>query len=465
MLCHKYALEKWTAKVNFSPGVAKFLFRTTATQETHDVQDLKYWHKLLIINLFYAFSLKISAPEPQRSVVNLMLGSNRITLHTKSVILPAPMQFSITSSDPHSDARAGTMMLAHGEVETPIFMPVGTVGALKAVSHETLEQVVGAQIILANAYHLYLRPGTDVLLQSGGIHRFSSWMRPMLTDSGGYQVYSLSPMRKITEEGVHFRSHIDGSPHFFSPENVMEIEMLIGADIIMAFDECTPWPCTFEYAEDSMHRTHRWVERCKAFFDRSEPRYGYPQVLAPIIQGSTYPVLRMQSAEFIAGLDMPINAIGGLSVGEPAEEMYAMTSIVAGILPKDRPRYLMGVGTPANILESIAHGIDMFDCVLPTRNARHGLLYTWEGILNIKNEKWRNDFSPLDAQGSSWSRRYSRAYLRHLVQSNEMLGAMIASVHNLSFYIDLVQEARKQIQAGSFRSWKDRMVGILEQRL
>jgi queuine tRNA-ribosyltransferase len=272
-------------------------------------------------------------------------------------------------------------------------------------------------------------------------------------------------MRKISEDGVHFRSHIDGSPHFFSPESVMQIEMQIGADIIMAFDECTPWPCTFEYAETSMHRTHRWLERCKVFFEQSEPCYGYPQVLAPIVQGSTYPDLRTRSAEYVARLEMPINAIGGLSVGEPAEDMYAMTSLVTAILPKDKPRYLMGVGTPANILECIALGIDMFDCVLPTRNARHGLLYTWDGIMNIKNEKWRNDFNPLDANGSTWSRRYSRAYLRHLVQSNEMLGAMIASVHNLSFYLELVREARKQIVEGTFSAWKEQIAGVLEKRL
>jgi queuine tRNA-ribosyltransferase len=272
-------------------------------------------------------------------------------------------------------------------------------------------------------------------------------------------------MRKISEEGVHFRSHIDGSSHFFSPENVMEIQIQIGADIIMAFDECTPWPCTYEYAESSMHRTHRWLDRCKSYFHQADPPYGYAQVLAPIIQGSTFPELRKISSDYVASCDMPMNAIGGLSVGEPAEEMYAITSLVTDILPKEKPRYLMGVGTPANLLECIALGIDMFDCVLPTRNARHGLLYTWDGVMNIKNEKWRNDHTVLDTQGSHWSKTYSRAYLRHLVQSNEMLGAMIASVHNLSFYLDLVRMARKHIQEGTFRQWKENTVLRLDQRL
>lgn len=375
------------------------------------------------------------------------------------------MPFSILATDAHSNARAGVLEFSHGALETPMFMPVGTVGAVKGVSHETLTDLIGAQIILANAYHLYLRPGIDVLESAGGIHKFSTWHKPILTDSGGYQVYSLSPMRKITEEGVHFRSHIDGSPHFFSPENVMEIQMKIGADIIMAFDECTPWPCTYEYAETSIHRTHRWLDRCKVYFERAQPYYGYPQVLAPIVQGSTFAELRKVSAEYVAASEMSLNAIGGLSVGEPTEEMYAMTSLVCDILPKDKPRYLMGVGTPVNILECISLGIDLFDCVLPTRNARHGLLYTWQGVINIKNEKWRNDHDVLDAQGCSWSRTYSRAYLRHLIQSNEILGAMIASVHNLSFYLDLVSTARKHIQDGTFRPWKDKTVPILEQRL
>ena len=375
------------------------------------------------------------------------------------------MQFSILATDSNSNARAGIMEFSHGYVETPVFMPVGTIGAIKGVSHETLAEVIGAQIILANAYHLYLRPGMDVVQSAGGIHRFSTWNKPILTDSGGYQVYSLSPIRKISEEGVHFRSHIDGSPHFFSPENVIEIQMKIGADIIMAFDECTPWPCTYDYAETSLHRTHRWLDRCHAHFENTQPYYGDAQVLAPIVQGSTFAELRKISAEYVTASGMPLNAIGGLSVGEPVEEMYAMTSLVCDILSKEKPRYLMGVGTPANILESISLGIDMFDCVLPTRNARHGLLYTWEGVINIKNEKWRNDHNALDEQGCSWSRKYSRAYLRHLVQSNEILGAMIASVHNLCFYQDLLRVARRHIIEGTFRIWKDKTVPALEQRL
>ncbi len=375
------------------------------------------------------------------------------------------MQFSVQSTDSKSRARAGLLELAHGMVETPIFMPVGTVGAVKGVGHDTLKEVIGAQLILANAYHLYLRPGMDVIQNAGGLHKFSTWDKPILTDSGGYQVYSLSPMRKITEEGVHFRSHIDGSSHFFSPENVIEIQLQIGADIIMAFDECTPWPCTYEYAENSMHRTHRWLDRCTSHFKNTRSCYGYEQVLAPIIQGSTFAELRKISTEYVVACDLPLNAIGGLSVGEPADEMYAMTSLVTDILPKEKPRYLMGVGTPANILECIALGIDMFDCVLPTRNARHGLLYTWDGVINIKNEKWRNDHTVLDTQGSSWSKTYSRAYLRHLVQSNEMLGAMIASVHNLGFYLDLVRTARKHIIEGTFFQWKEKTAPRLEQRL
>lgn len=373
--------------------------------------------------------------------------------------------FKIQAKDLSSQARAGTIDLPHGRIETPIFMPVGTVGAIKGVSHQALSEIIGAEIILANAYHLYLRPGTEVIGKAGGIQKFSTWNKPMLTDSGGYQVYSLSPMRKITEEGVRFRSHIDGSAHFFSPESVVDIQAEIGADIIMAFDECTPWPCTFEYAENSMHRTHRWLDRCKSHFAHTEPRHGYNQILAPIVQGSTYPDLRRISAEYIASLEMPINAIGGLSVGEPAEDMYAMAELVCNILPVDRPRYLMGVGTPANILECIGMGIDMFDCVLPTRNARHGLLYTWDGIMNIKNEKWRFDDRPLDEKGSSWSTRYSRGYLRHLLQSKEMLGSMIASVHNLGFYLALVRAAREQIMAGTYAEWKNTIVPQLERRL
>jgi queuine tRNA-ribosyltransferase len=344
-------------------------------------------------------------------------------------------------------------------------MPVGTAGAVKGVSHENLTEMVRSQIILANAYHLYLRPGTDVLVDAGGLHCFASWSKPILTDSGGYQVYSLSPMQKVTEEGVQFRSHIDGSLHMFSPEKVMEVQQQIGADIIMAFDECTPWPCAHDYAEGSMHMTHRWLDRCITWCARSVPLYGYDQTLVPIVQGSTFRDLRIKSAEYVANRGMHMNAIGGLSVGEPVDDMYAMTEAVCEILPSEKPRYLMGVGTPANILESIALGIDMFDCVLPTRNARHGLLYTWEGIINIKNEKWRNDHSPLDVNGNRWSSTYSRSYLRHLVQSNEILGAMIASTHNLSFYQELMRTARDHVLEGTFRSWKDNMVRKLEQRL
>jgi queuine tRNA-ribosyltransferase len=373
--------------------------------------------------------------------------------------------FSIKASDSESAARAGELALAHGSVQTPMFMPVGTLGAVKAVSHDVLHEIVGAEIILANAYHLYLRPGTEVLTEAGGIHRFSTWDKPMLTDSGGYQVYSLSQMRKISEEGVHFRSHIDGSPHFFTPENVVDIQRRIGADIIMAFDECTPWPSTHEYAKASMEMTHRWLDRCLDQVGKTEPVYGYEQILAPIVQGSTYPDLRRISAEVIASKNAQINAIGGLSVGEPADEMYAMTAEVCAILPKEKPRYLMGVGTPANLLESIALGVDLFDCVLPSRNARHGLLYTREGVINIKNEKWKQAHIPLDQQGCTWSKQYSRAYLRHLLMNNEILGSMIATAHNLSFYIALVREARARILEGTFRAWKDAAVPLLEQRL
>jgi queuine tRNA-ribosyltransferase len=344
-------------------------------------------------------------------------------------------------------------------------MPVGTVGSVKAITHDTLRSVVDAPLILANTYHLYLRPGMEVVQSAGGIHRFSTWNRPMLTDSGGYQVYSLSKMRKINEEGVRFRSHIDGSAHFFTPENVMDIQYQIGADIIMAFDECTPWPCTYQYARKSMDLTHRWLDRCKAHVSAKEPFYGYPQVLAPIIQGSTFPELRKISAEEVVRRDFAMHAIGGLSVGEPAEEMYAMTALVCDLLPKEKPRYLMGVGTPSNLLECIALGIDMFDCVLPTRNARHGLLYTSHGVLNIRNEKWKNDHTPLDPEGSSWSREYSKAYVRHLIQSGEILGAMIATVHNLYFYLELVRAARKNILSGTFGSWKQKVLPLLEHRL
>jgi queuine tRNA-ribosyltransferase len=376
------------------------------------------------------------------------------------------MQFTLQHNDPHSKARAGEIVTDHGRIQTPIFMPVGTVGTVKAVHMGELESEIRAQIILGNTYHLYLRPGLDVLEKAGGLHKFNSWNGPILTDSGGFQVYSLSHKRKLTEEGAKFTSHIDGSKHFFTPENVMDIQRTIGADIIMAFDECAPYPCDYEYARKSMEMTHRWLTRCIDRFDSTEPKYGYSQTLFPIVQGSTYKDLRVRSAEFIAEQNREGNAIGGLSVGEPAEVMYELTELVCDILPKDKPRYLMGVGTPANILEGIASGIDMFDCVLPTRNARHGLLFTWQGVINIRNEKWKNDHTPLDPEGkSAYDLRYTRAYLRHLMHSDEMLGAMIASVHNLSFYLDLVGEARKRIIDGSFRTWKDAMVPKLSQRL
>ena len=374
--------------------------------------------------------------------------------------------YTIQHTDPQSAARAGVIQTAHGEIQTPIFMPVGTAGTVKAVHQHELEQEIHAQIILGNTYHLYLRPGIDILQQAGGLHKFNGWNHPILTDSGGYQVYSLGETRKIKEEGVTFNSHIDGSPHFFSPERAIDIQRIIGADIIMAFDECTPYPCEYAYAKKSMEMTHRWLARCCERFDSTEGLYGYEQTLFPIVQGSTYPDLRVQSAEAIAAFNRPANAIGGLSVGEPAEDMYAMTELVCAILPADKPRYLMGVGTPVNILECIALGIDMFDCVLPSRNARHGLLYTAEGILNMRNAKWKDDFSPVDASSTCHSSRfYSKAYLRHLIHSSEILGMQIATLHNLSFFLWLVGEARVHIQAGDFRAWKEMMVPRLETRL
>ncbi|MCB0577790.1 MAG: tRNA guanosine(34) transglycosylase Tgt [Phaeodactylibacter sp.] len=376
------------------------------------------------------------------------------------------LQFSITHNDPHSSARCGQITTDHGRIETPIFMPVGTLGSVKGVQQRDLEEEVRAQIILGNTYHLYLRPGTDILEKAGGLHRFNGWNRPILTDSGGYQVYSLSHRRKINEDGVTFQSHIDGSAHFFSPEIAIDIQRAIGADIIMAFDECTPYPCDYNYAKSSMELTHRWLERCCRHFDSTSPLYGYHQALFPIVQGSTYKDLRIASAEAVAAFGREANAIGGLSVGEPAEEMYEMTELTCSILPREKPRYLMGVGTPENILECIALGIDMFDCVLPTRNARHGLLYTARGTINIKNAKWKEDFSPIDENGPCQaSRFYSKAYLRHLVHSKELLGAQIASLHNLSFYLWLVGEARRHIREGDFLSWKNQMVKDLQGRL
>jgi queuine tRNA-ribosyltransferase len=376
------------------------------------------------------------------------------------------LKFTLQHSDPASSARAGLIETAHGAIKTPIFMPVGTAGTVKAVHQRELKSDVGAQIILGNTYHLYLRPGIDVLEKAGGLHKFNGWDGPILTDSGGYQVFSLAHQRKITEEGALFKSHIDGSAHWFTPENVMDIERSIGADFMMAFDECTPYPCEEKYARESMHLTHRWLDRCIARFEATPDKYGYEQTLLPIVQGSVYKDLRRQSAEFVASRNLKGNAIGGLSVGEPAEMMYEMTELVCGILPKDKPRYLMGVGTPVNILECIALGIDMFDCVMPTRNARHGLLFTKNGIINIRNEKWKRDFSPIDDSSECFAdRQYSKAYLRHLMHAEEILGAQIASLHNLHFYLWLVGEARQRIIDGSFASWKNQMVPKLSQRL
>ncbi|MBN8653547.1 MAG: tRNA guanosine(34) transglycosylase Tgt [Cytophagales bacterium] len=376
------------------------------------------------------------------------------------------MKFTLSATDRDSKARAGILSTDHGEIPTPIFMPVGTAGSVKAVHQRELETDIDAKIILGNTYHLYLRPGLGLIEQAGGLHKFIGWQRPMLTDSGGYQVYSLGDNRKITEEGVIFKSHIDGSKHVFTPEGVMDIERTIGADIIMAFDECTPYPCEYEYAKKSMGLTHRWLQRCVKRVNETEGKYGYSQALFPIVQGSVYKDLRIQSAEFIAAQDQPGNAIGGLSVGEPHEMMNEMTEVVCGILPGEKPRYLMGVGTPENILECIALGIDMFDCVMPTRNARNGMLFTTQGIINIRNEKWKDDLSPIDAElGDYVSTFYSKAYLRHLIISKEILGAQIASIHNLAFYLWLVKQARQQILAGTFNTWKNSMVKIVSQRL
>ncbi len=376
------------------------------------------------------------------------------------------MEFNLLHTDPHSRARAGKITTDHGIIETPIFMPVGTVASVKGVHQRELRDEINPDIILGNTYHLYLRPQLDILEKAGGLHKFMNWDRNILTDSGGYQVYSLSANRKIKEEGVKFKSHIDGSYHFFTPENVMEIQRTIGADIIMAFDECTPYPCDYRYAQRSMHMTHRWLDRCIAHLDKLPYKYGYSQAFFPIVQGSTYKDLRRQSAEYIANSNQVGNAIGGLSVGEPAEEMYAMTEVVTEILPADKPRYLMGVGTPINILENIALGIDMFDCVMPTRNARNGMLFTANGTINIKNKKWEADFSPLDENGTTFvDHEYSKAYLRHLFAANEYLGKQIATIHNLGFYMWLVREARKQILAGTFANWKNKMVNQMNQRL
>ncbi len=376
------------------------------------------------------------------------------------------MNFTISHSDDRTKARAGVISTDHGKIETPIFMPVGTQGTVKGVHQHELTNPIRAQIILGNTYHLYIRPGIEVIQKAGGLNKFISWDKPILTDSGGYQVYSLAGRRKIKEEGVKFQSHVDGRYLFFSPEYAIDVQRAIGADIIMAFDECTPYPCDYNYARKSMHMTHRWLKRCINHFDSTECEYGYSQTFAPIVQGSTFKDLRMESAKFITDQDQKINAIGGLSVGEPHPEMYEMTDIVTDVLPISKPRYLMGVGLPENILECIALGIDMFDCVLPTRNARHGILYTQEGIINIKNKKWQYDFSPIDENSlNPTSRLHSKAYLRHLFKVGELLASQIASLHNLSFFLRLVQEARNHIIEGDFFTWKKEMVERTKRRL
>jgi queuine tRNA-ribosyltransferase len=376
------------------------------------------------------------------------------------------MRFNLIKSDKKSSARACKIETDHGNIETPIFMPVGTAGTVKGVHLRDIKDDVDADIILGNTYHLYLRPGIEIIEEAGGLHKFNGWNRPILTDSGGYQVYSLSGTRKLKPEGVTFQSHIDGSRHLFSPEAVIDIQRTIGADIIMAFDECTPYPCEYDYAKNSMEITHDWLKRCISRFKETDPKYGYKQSLFPIVQGSTFRDLRKISAETIASQNADGNAIGGLSVGEPHELMYEMTELVCGILPKEKPRYLMGVGTPENILESIALGVDMFDCVMPTRNGRNGMLFTKNGLINIKNKKWENDFSPIDEEGNSFvDTAYTKAYLRHLFVAKEMLGGMIASLHNLSFYLWLVRESRKHVIAGDFSEWKASMVKQVSQRL
>ena len=376
------------------------------------------------------------------------------------------MDFKLEGLDQHSKARAGEITTDHGIIQTPIFMPVGTVASVKGVHQHELKNDINADVILGNTYHLFLRPQTEILEKAGGLHKFMNWDRPILTDSGGYQVYSLSGNNKITEQGVKFKSHIDGSSHFFSPEFSMDIQRSIGADIIMAFDECTPYPCEYNYAKRSMHMTHRWLNRCISHLEKTPVKYGYDQTFMPIVQGSTYKDLRKQSAEFIASVGAEANAIGGLSVGEPAEEMYEMTDIVCSVLPEDKPRYLMGVGTPINILENIALGVDMFDCVMPTRNARNGMLFTAHGTINIKNKKWADDFSPIDEMAITYvDTAYSKAYLRHLFAAKEYLAKQIASIHNLGFYLWLTREARKHILAGDFTTWKNMMVNQMNKRL
>lgn len=376
------------------------------------------------------------------------------------------MDYRITHKDKDSNARCAVINTDHGEIKTPIFMPVGTAGTVKGVHITELDKEIGASIILGNTYHLYLRPGIDVIHEAGGLHKFNGWNKAILTDSGGFQVFSLAANRKLTEEGAVFRSHIDGSKHMFSPENVVDIQRKIGADIIMAFDECTPYPCDYKYASNSLKLTHRWLERGWNHFNNTSPLYGYNQTFFPIVQGSVYKDLRQDSAKFISDIGAEGNAIGGLSVGEPAEMMYDMMEVVNEILPKDKPRYLMGVGTPINLLEGIARGIDMFDCVMPTRNARNGMLFTSEGTINIKNKKWEKDFGPIDTNGTTFADSfYTKAYLRHLIISGELLGAQIASIHNLGFYVELMNQARAHIEAGDFTSWKNTMVAKLNIRL
>jgi queuine tRNA-ribosyltransferase len=376
------------------------------------------------------------------------------------------LTFELQGKDAQSKARAGKITTDHGVIETPIFMPVGTAGTVKAISQQDLKNDINAEIILGNTYHLYLRPGLEIMQAAGGLHKFNGWDRPILTDSGGYQVYSLSGNRKIKEEGVVFQSHIDGSRHTFTPERVMDIQRIIGADIIMAFDECPPYPCDYSYAKNSLRITHQWLDRCFNRMQETQPLYGHHQSLFPIVQGSTFSDLRKESAEYIANKNAEGNAIGGLSVGEPHEDMYRMTEEVCDILPQDKPRYLMGVGTPANILECISLGIDMFDCVMPTRNARNGQLFTWNGILNMRNKKWEKDFSPLDEAGESYvDTFYTKAYVRHLFIADEILALQIATAHNLNFYLRLVKTARAKILEGTFRDWKEKMIPQLMQRL
>ncbi|MBS1781796.1 MAG: tRNA guanosine(34) transglycosylase Tgt [Bacteroidetes bacterium] len=376
------------------------------------------------------------------------------------------MEFELKAQDPNSQARAGILQTDHGNIHTPIFMPVGTVGSVKAVSQQQLNEEIKAEIILGNTYHLYLRPGIEVLEAAGGLHQFNGWHKPILTDSGGYQVFSLSNNRKLTENGAVFQSHIDGSKHLFSPENVMDIQRSIGADIIMAFDECPPYPSDYDYAKKSMELTHRWLARCDKRLNETEPKYEYRQSLFPIVQGSTYKDLRIASAQFIASMEADGNAIGGLSVGEPEDMMYEMCALCCEHLPKEKPRYLMGVGTPWNILENIALGVDMFDCVMPTRNGRNGMLFTTKGVINIKNKRWATDFTPIDTGlECTTSNYYTKAYLRHLFVANELLGLQIASIHNLAFYLHLVREARSHIISGDFKAWKDALIPQLKQRL